>query len=301
MNLKFKERYSSSNSIINFKLSAIPDGFIPFFMLDFSPISKGRGNYTWHNSASSGLVKKKSYGKYRHTTLMKYISTYNCDYNESKEILELFCSERVFDKYYYNNTTVTRTQIPDYFNNGAPHEYRDIISKFSIGNDAMGVTQGLFGTIRGTNSSTYKITSPLAMLVIKKEAVPLVKLQIIMDKPISFEFFEIWLSDEIFNLSEATRKTIKAYLFDKLDGNIVVKWKSNMNSLTEGYKVPALETLADKREWLVNKELELRNALYGESNTIKTYTIDNSDQMIKDSTHPEVIPKPKKFFVELVD
>lgn len=300
MNLKFKERYSNAKSLINFKLPLMQEDMIPFFMVDFSPKFVGPSQYTWHTSAQSNLSKNKSYTKYRYTTLMKYISTFNFDYNEAKAELDQFCSGKLFDKYYYNGATLTRTQIIDVFNNNQAHNYKDIITSFILGTDRYGITQGLLTTLKPHNGS-YKVGSPLAMLVIKKECVPIIKLQMLLDKPISFEFFEIWINDEVLSFPDVTKKTLKAYLFDKFDTRIPVKWKSNMSCLSQGYRVPALETLADKREWLVNKELELRNKLYGETNALKTYTISSDDQMVIDSKHPEVQPKPKKFIVELVD
>lgn len=300
MNLKFKERYSNAKSLINFKLSLIQDDMIPFFMVDFSPKFVGPSQYTWHTNPASTFSKNKSYSKYKYSTLMKYISTFNFSYPEAKAELDQFCSAKTFEKYYYNGATLTRTQLIDVFNNNQSHSYKDIITAFNLGTDRYGITQGLLTTLKPFNGS-YKIGSPLVMLVVKKECVPIIKLQILLDKPISFEFFEIWVNDEILSFPDTTKKTLKAYLIDKFDNGIPVKWKSNMACLSQGYRVPALETLADKREWLTNKELELRNKLYGESNALKVYTISSDDQMIVDSKHPEVQPKPKKFIVELVD
>lgn len=297
MNFKFKERYSSANSLINFKLSLIPEDMIPFFMVDFSP----KGNTTpWVNSVTNYLSKNKSYVKYRPTTLMRYISTFMGNYNNSVSELDQFCSLRLFDNYYYNGSTVARSQLSGVFSNNMYHSYKDIITTFFLNSAQFGITQGLFTTIKNVNNLP-KIGTPLIMLMVKKDYIPVLKLQMLLDKPVSFEYFEIWLNDEILLLPETTVKTIKTYLINNLDSRVSIKWKSNMGYLNQSYQVPVLETLADKKEWLVNKELELRNKLYGESNIVKTYTINSNDQMIIDSTHPKLQPKPKKFIVELID
>ena len=270
---------------------------IPFFMVDFSP----KGNTTpWVNSVTNYLSKNKSYVKYRPTTLMRYISTFMGNYNNSVSELDQFCSLRLFDNYYYNGSTVARSQLSEVFSNNMYHSYKDIITTFFLNSAQFGITQGLFTTIKNVNNLP-KIGNPLIMLMVKKDYIPVLKLQMLLDKPVSFEYFEIWLNDEILLLPETTVKTIKAYLINNLDSRVSIKWKSNMGYLNQSYQVPVLETLADKKEWLVNKELELRNKLYGESNIVKTYTINSNDQMIIDSTHPKLQPKPKKFIVELID
>ena len=298
MNFKFKERYSAANNLINFKLSLIPEDMIPFFMVDFSP--KGTSSIKWSDYIGESLTMHKNYGKYKNSTLLKYVSTWNGIYSESKEELDQFCSLRLFDKYCYNATSVSRSSFSTIFNNNSAHNFKDVIGTFSLSDAKYGITQGLFTAIKNVNNLP-KIGNPLIMLMIKKDYIPVLKLQMLLDKPIAFEYFEIWLNDEILLLSETIIKIIKTYLINSLDSRISIKWKSNMNYLNQSYQLPVLETLADKKEWLVNKELELRNKLYGESNILKTYTINSNDQMIIDSTHPKVQPKPKKFIVELID
>lgn len=298
MNFKFKEKYNGARDLINFKTSLIQEDVVPFFMVDFSPDIK---NSIWNVSGTSThLQNNKSYNKYKYSTLMKYITTFNSNYNTAKSKLDQFCSIKIFNSYYYNSSSITKGQLIELFNNGASHGFKDILTFFSIGTDKYYITQGLLAGIKIINN-TRKIGNSLIMLMVKKDYIPIMKLQMLLGKPILFEYFEIWISDEILLFSDTNKKMFKTYLFDKFNENITIKWKSNMSNLTQGYKTPLLETLDDKKEWLINKELELRNKLYGETNTLKTYTINFNNEVIIDSNHPELKPKPKKFIVELID
>lgn len=301
MNIKFKSRYGNANDPINLKLSNITEDFIPFFLINMNP----RDSYSWLNP--SGLeMSRPSYKSSNPSVLSKiyhYISTYNSDLNECKSELDNFISPRIIKGYYFNSCSILKNKIIDYFHNNQTHEYNDIISIFPLhgrGPYDYALNQGLISTIKN-NGNSYKLGIPLVMLMIKKEYVPVLKLQILLNKPLNFEHFEVWVSDYIFSLPEADQKVFQKEIFGKFDSRLSVKWKSNMEFLCSEYKPPVLESLSEKKEWLINQELLLRNKLYGESNVIKTYQSEEVSEIIMESNHPNLVPKPKKVVVELID
>ncbi len=289
MQFNFIRKYASSNSHchnVNFKLSCIPDGFVPFALVNMAP----KSNYAWNMANSSGRGSRVS------GMLKDYIKTYNNVYEECKSEIHEFIAPTLDNNYYFNYDSMVKSGLSGYFNNGISG-HRDIMNCSPINGfeTTIAVSKGFLGYCNGSN----RVTKTLCMLMIKKDYISILKLNLLLGKSIDYTMFEVWINDEVLD-SKPLEAFFKGYLLNSLSFTVAIRYKSNMSSLISGFKQPVLDTLAAKREWLVNQELRLRNSLYGEFNPVKEYP-KAEELMISDSEHISLKPKEKKIVVELID